>query len=86
MKNLELKVPLNDYEGCINELEKMSARFESELHQTDTYFRVSSGRLKLRQMDDCSELIVYHRANDQSSRLSNYQVKPVSIPSFLKQI
>ena len=86
VKNLELKAPLNDYEGCINELEKMSARFECELDQTDTYFRVSSGRLKLRQMADCSELIGYHRANEQSSRLSNYQIMPVSNPSILKQI
>ena len=37
-------------------------------------------------MADCSELIGYHRANDQSSRLSNYQIMPVSNPSILKQI
>ena len=86
MKNLELKVILEDYEACVDKLNRMTAEFKSKLNQTDTYFRVTSGRLKLRQMADRVELIGYHRSNDNFSRLSHYEVMPVSNPSTLKQI
>ena len=52
-------------------LQERSARFVGEDHQIDTYFRVPSGRLKLREGTIERMLIFYERADQQGPKASN---------------
>lgn len=61
------------------------ARREGELKQTDIYFHVKHGRLKLRIFNAKSaELIFYLRDNAVKQRWSNYEVLPVKFPKQMK--
>ena len=62
----------------------MGASDEGWLHQTDTYFRVPHGRLKLREEDTTSHLISYERPDKPVARESHYRLVPVSDPAGLK--
>ena len=86
MQNLELKAISNSHQACIVALEQMPADFKTSLHQIDTYFHCTTGRLKLRQMVDHAELIGYNRPNSQTSRYCQYQISSISDPDSLKQI
>ena len=86
MQNLELKAISNCHQACVVALEKMPANFKTSLYQIDTYFHCATGRLKLRQMMDHTELIGYNRPDSQTSRYSQYQILSVSDPDPLKQI
>ncbi len=77
--NIELKSRLDDMDAAENALRVAGARFEATLVQTDTYFHVPIGRLKLRQVPGRpAELIGYHRADDANLRDSHYQVTPIA--------
>jgi predicted adenylyl cyclase CyaB len=60
------------------------ARSQGE-QQTDTFFPVPHGRLKLREIDaQPAVLIWYERPNQSEARLSSYHLVPVSDPAGLK--
>jgi predicted adenylyl cyclase CyaB len=68
--NFEFKARLND-EGRIREtLKRLHARFIGTDHQIDTYFRVPSGRLKVREGRLENALIFYRRSNLRRARQS----------------
>jgi len=53
--------------------------------QVDTYFRVSQGRLKLREInEESATLIFYVRADRAAARICTYQLVPVPDPVALK--
>jgi adenylate cyclase class IV len=55
------------------------------LEQTDTFFKVASGRLKLREFaSGDAELIQYHRPNRAEPSESSYSIIPVPDPAALK--
>ena len=57
------------------------------LAQIDTYFQVSSGRLKLREFSRVkAELIYYQRNEGKGERWSKYYICPVKRPSTLKSL
>ena len=59
--NLELKAKITSPSRILQTLQKMGRASES-LVQTDTYFRIKNGRLKLREFGKGkAELIFYHR-------------------------
>jgi adenylate cyclase class IV len=74
MKNIEIKVRVGEKGGGLLGLARkacaMGARRVSVLHQTDTYFRLSEGRLKLRETRGAkhAELIFYARQNKTGSK------------------
>jgi len=75
MKNIELKIILDDFLEITKILKKSGAQFKGRLAQIDTYFNCKKGRLKLREINRKNfELIFYQRPDKQSSRLSNYQI------------
>lgn len=76
--NLEFKAPLADVAATVARLGALGARGEGTLAQRDTYFRVRSGRLKLRELDGRAELIEYQRDEDGGDRWSRYTVAPVA--------
>jgi len=77
-KNLELKASLSSVASGRKIARFIGATNGGILHQTDTYFDVQEGRLKLREIDSKRvELIYYKRANRRGSRFSHYMVIPV---------
>ena len=60
---------------------QLGAAFHATLTQTDTYFHVPRGRLKLRSIDGThAELIQYDRPDAQGDRWSTYTRVPVGDP------
>ncbi len=78
MRNIELKARLRDRAHADSVCASLGAAFQGDLHQTDTYFRVAKGRLKLRENEPGgAELIFYLRPDSTDTRASDYQVTPV---------
>ncbi|MEX0602487.1 MAG: class IV adenylate cyclase, partial [Bacteroidota bacterium] len=77
-KNLELKARLHSLAPGLAACRTLGARKVGVLRQTDTYFRVSSGRLKLRECHGRpAELIYYRRPDRRGRRLSEYTILPL---------
>ncbi len=84
--NLELKAHLPSTSTAKTRALEAGAEECGILLQTDTYFHVSNGRLKLRETSGVgAELIQYDRAEDASERWSNYRKIAVSEPELLKR-
>lgn len=79
MKNLEIKVRHHDFDDIRYVLVDYYAGI---LEQTDTYFNVDDGRLKLREEDNSSSsqayFIRYYRKNVSSDKESVYHCYPVA--------
>jgi len=73
-KNLELKLKVESHEPILRAIEKIGAEHTATLKQTDTYFEIDSGLLKLREFDGKNELIKYLRNEAGGERWSDYQV------------
>ncbi len=57
------------------------------MHHVDTYFKVPTGRLKLREISDQeSILIFYERDDEKGSKASNYFISPIQDPEALKDV
>jgi adenylate cyclase, class 2 len=83
-RNIELKAHDPDPARSLQAALDIGASDEGWLHQTDTYFRVPHGRLKLRDEDTLAQLISYERTNETMARESRYRLVPVSDPAGLK--
>jgi predicted adenylyl cyclase CyaB len=78
MRNLEFKAPLADARAMLARARGIGAELWGDLRQTDTYFNVGRGRLKLRETAGYgAELIFYERAEESSDRPSDYFVTAV---------
>lgn len=83
MKNLELKVSVNNFEEIINGLKKMGAKFSGTLNQKDVYYKIGGGRLKTREINGKNfELIYYRRPNVKNSKFSNIKILRFSKSEF----
>lgn len=77
--NYEFKARCNDTQALEALLKKHNPLFIGTDYQTDTYFNVRSGRLKLREGNIENSLIHYERSNEAYARQSNvalYQHQP----------
>jgi len=74
MKNLEIKLKLDNFESVRN---IMKDYYIDLLTQKDTYFQVSNGRLKLREENTGTYFIRYYRVNSGSEKISNYHFYPI---------
>lgn len=83
-RNIELKARDPDPARSLQAALQMGASDEGWLQQTDTYFRVPQGRLKLREDGPVAQLISYERANERAARESRYRLVDVSDPAGLK--
>ena len=89
-RNLEIKVGCGD-EGLADirqRLARAGVELSQRLQQVDTYFRVPTGRLKLREIEDVdandpasarAELIAYIRPDQAASRWSTYFVTSIPV-------
>jgi len=89
MKNIEIKARCRDLARVRDAARSEGAVPHGVLHQTDTYFHVPVGRLKLREIESsgspqggdatrCAELIFYRRSDDAGPKASEYEVAPVT--------
>jgi predicted adenylyl cyclase CyaB len=85
--NLEIKARLDNISQAIEIAEALPSEFSIELKQMDTYFSISEGRLKLREINNTyAELIYYIRSEESNERVSNFEIYPISKPDKLKSI
>ena len=81
-RNIELKARCADLVSARTAAEKVGARRTGMLVQTDTYFRVANGRLKLREIEGAqAELIWYARLDSVEFRASDYIVTRIVDPA-----
>jgi homotetrameric cytidine deaminase len=83
-RNIELKASDPDPERSLAVVLGLGARDRGILHQRDTYFRVNSGRLKLREEHPGgATLVQYDRVDADEARESSYRLVPVDDPQRL---
>ncbi|MBI3006283.1 MAG: class IV adenylate cyclase [Ignavibacteriales bacterium] len=74
-QNLELKARVSSLQKAADVAANIGARFAGSFQHADTYFKVRSGRLKLREINSKeAELIYYERPNQKGGRYSNYTI------------
>ena len=85
--NLEIKATYPSLARARKISKTLGARFSGTLKQTDTYFKVRQGRLKLREIDEKQlELIYYRRQNARGSRYSDYTVLELQKKEAAKRV
>lgn len=87
MRNLEFKARLDDPKAAMARARELGADLYGDLRQTDTYFQVPDGRLKLRETaGHKAELIFYHRDEEGSNRASDYEIARSAEPDALRAV
>lgn len=77
-RNVEIKAHIDDLERTRRLAESAADRGPETLIQTDTFFKVEKGRLKLREFADGeAELILYSRPDATGPTESSYDRTPV---------
>jgi predicted adenylyl cyclase CyaB len=83
-RNIEIKVRLRDRPRVEAALVALGARDAGIETQHDIFYRVTAGRLKLRQSSrDGATLIQYDRADTAAVRDSNYRLVTITNPEAL---
>ena len=87
-QNLELKARYHwEPETVRPILRSLNAREMWTKRQTDTYFSVPHGKLKLREVpDEPGELIAYARSNRPEAKISDFTIFTTEQPEELKKV
>jgi predicted adenylyl cyclase CyaB len=87
VRNLEFKTHLEDPNAALARARALGFELWGDLRQTDTYFNVPTGRLKLRETAGLqAELIAYARDESATDRPSNYQIARTPDPAPLLDV
>ena len=70
-KIIEIKAKCKDHDRIKNILKSKHAKFKGTCHQIDTYFKINSGKLKLREGNKENHLVYYKRENKEGPKQSN---------------
>jgi adenylate cyclase class 2 len=84
--NIEIKARTNNTAAIRQYLLQQGADCKGTDHQTDTYFIVPHGRLKLRQGSIENNLIYYERNDQPGPKQSDFQLVPVADGAPLKAL
>ncbi len=84
--NIEIKARSQNLDYVRRMLEEQQASFVGLDHQVDTYFKVASGRLKLREGNIERALIHYDRPNQAGPKKSIVSLYKISSDTKLKDI
>jgi predicted adenylyl cyclase CyaB len=84
-RNVELKARDPDPGRSLHAALELGAEDHGWLQQLDTYFKVPTGRLKLREENETAQLIYYERADEAVERVSSYVIVSVDEPEALKE-
>ena len=83
-RNIEIKAAIKNVTRAHRIAALLSDTEPELIQQNDVFFRVESGRLKLRILGpEKAELISYHRSDISEARLSDYHITPVRCPAKL---
>ncbi|UCC57650.1 MAG: class IV adenylate cyclase [Candidatus Bathyarchaeum sp.] len=87
-KMIELKARVRDHEFLRKKLSALGAQYVETFQQTDLYFKVPEGRLKLREVEGnhTAELIYYERENIPGPKRDNAFILEIKEPEDLKKI
>ena len=83
--NVEIKAIVNNPSFVRNYLVAQNATFKGTDEQTDTYFNVKAGRLKLREGNIENNLIFYNRPNQAGPKSSYFNLVKIEDASGLKE-
>ncbi len=84
--NIEIKARCNDHDVIRKILLSGNAEFKGIDNQTDSYFQVNSGRLKLREGNIENALIHYNREDKDEPKESDILLYKTSKNSLLKEL
>jgi adenylate cyclase class IV len=85
--NIEIKARVRDPAAFLARAREIAGAPEEILHQKDTFFRVDTGRLKLREFPDgAGELIAYLRPDREKPAASRYAIHPTGDPAGLLSV
>ena len=86
MRNLEAKFRIDDAALARRRAEALGFSMRATLEQRDTFFRVTHGKLKLREEADSAALIRYGRVRRDALELSDYEIVAVVDPAALRAL
>jgi adenylate cyclase, class 2 len=86
LHNFEFKARVNDLKKLEQKLLKLNPVFKGEDHQTDTYFNVPKGRLKLREGNIENALIYYEREDKATAKSADILLYKHNPDVLLKEI
>lgn len=84
--NIEIKAKTHKAAEIRKHLQNSGADFKGIDHQTDTYFNVPKGRLKLRQGNIENTLIYYEREDQAGPKQSQFNLVQVTDGNNLKEL
>jgi len=84
--NIEIKARTERVEEIRQFLQGQDAEFKGVDEQTDTYFNVSNGRLKLRQGNIENNLIFYDRPDQPGPKQSDFDLVKIEDANKLKEL
>jgi len=84
--NIEIKARCSEPEFIEKVLAEKNAEYIGTDHQTDTYFNVRTGRLKLREGNIENALIYYEREDRSGPKKSNVVLYKTEFDGALKEI
>ena len=84
--NVEIKARCDDPSFVRNYLVNNKAQFKGIDEQTDTYFKVANGRLKLREGNIENNLIYYDRNNQAGPKSSHFHLVKIEDTKGLKEV
>ena len=84
--NVEIKARCNNPENIRRYLLNNKAEFKGVDEQSDTYFNVPNGRLKLREGNIENNLIFYERTNQSGPKNSHFNLVKVEDAKGLKEV
>ena len=84
--NVEIKAKCSNADFIRSYLLKNDAEFKGTDNQTDTYFNVSVGRLKLREGNIENNLIYYERTNQAGPKQSHFNLVKIQDAAGLKEV
>ncbi len=84
--NVEIKAKCADPDYIRNYLASNNASFKGTDEQTDTYFNVANGRLKLREGNIENNLIFYQRDNQAGPKNSSFNLVKIEDARGLKDV
>ena len=85
--NVEIKARARDFVRQFRLAAQLADGPGTILHQEDVFFRVETGRLKLRFFTpERGELIAYHRPDRIGPKTSHYEIYPTREPKTLQRV
>ncbi|MFQ5629498.1 MAG: class IV adenylate cyclase [bacterium] len=87
MRNIEIKARYTDFAFARKCVRQEGGNHHSTMQQSDVYFRVVNGRLKLRYLEkDIGYLVYYERDDNPEPRASEYYIYDTKRPAELQHL